>query len=235
LSLDIIIPTFNEANNLKKLLPYLQQYINNSKDQIIVVDSPDSMDESQAICLDNDVLYLNSTKSQRANQLNRGAKQSNAETILFLHADVFPPENFVSHIYLALKKNDCGLFAYRFDKNTPFLLRVNAYFTRFSSVFTGGGDQCFFIKRKVFDQLKGYDERYDVMEDFELFRRIKQNDISYKVLRQKAIVSARKYDSNNYSRVNWINLKMIYAFKKGKSPEQLIQQYKRAKIKKAQA
>ncbi len=230
-NIDIVIPCLNEAENLTQLLPFLRDNIHNEKARIIVVDSKDSKDESELICRNYDVLYLRAHQSQRARQMNIGAKNGDSQAILFLHADVLPPKNFYSLIEKALLKFEFGMFAYQFD-NPNLFLRVNAFFTRFDSFYTGGGDQCFFIRKSVFDELNGFDETYKVMEDFEFFSRIRECGKSYTLLPQEALVSARKYVNKSYFRVNWFNLKMLLAFRRGEDPETLnirYEAYKRAR------
>lgn len=204
----------------------------NAKSRIIVVDSIDSIgsnDDTEALCLRYDVVYLKSPKSHRAIQLNLGATQSTADAIMFVHADVFPPKNFSSLIKNCLSKSDCGMFAYRFDRK-GLMFSFNSFFTQFNGFFAGGGDQCFFIKRSVFDHLGGYDEDYSVMEDFDFFRRIKHEKFSFEILKTKALVSARKYSKHSYLKINWCNAKMLYAFYRGDGPLALEERYLRYKI-----
>ena len=82
-------------------------------------------------------------------------------------------------------------------------------------IFTGGGDQCLFIKKEVFNTLGGFDEEQVVMEDFEFFERMKKGKIRYKIIKNDLIVSARKYQHNSYARVNLSNLLLVTLFKLG--------------------
>jgi len=108
-------------------------------------------------------------------------------------------------------------------------LWINSFFTQFDSFYSGGGDQCLFFKRETFERLKGFDESFEVMEDFEIFRRIKKENFRYTILGEKALVSARKYSANSYLKVNWINLKMISAFLRGESAKDLKRLYDQMK------
>lgn len=227
--LDIIIPTLNEADNLKKLLPYIKYRVSNSLTKIIVVDSPDSNDKTEMICGEHDVFYIRSRFSQRAHQLNLGAMESSADALLFLHADVLPPKSFYTAIITSLEKYDCGMFAYRFDKQ-GLMFSFNAFFTQFDGFFTGGGDQCFFIDREVFLSMGMYDEAYHIMEDFEFFKRVKDKKMNYIIHPDRAIVSSRKYAKHNYLKINWVNLRMLIAFFFGESPVELKNRYLRYRI-----
>ena len=141
--------------------------------------------------------------------------------MVFLHADVTPPETFLNDIEITIKEGyGAGFFSYRFDKKSV-LLQMNAAFTTKDGIFTGGGDQCLFIGKEVFFDLGKFDEKQVVMEDFEFFERMKKNNVRYKIIKNDLIVSARKYTNNSYLRVNLSNLLLVILFKMGYPPEKL--------------
>lgn len=227
MTLDIVIPALNEHENLKKLLPFLREHSKENSTNIIVVDAKNSKDTTEALCKDWNCHYQKSENCQRASQLNEGAAISKADSIIFLHADVFPPKSFVQDIENCLiTGNDCGMFCYRFDK-ARLLMKVNQYFTRFDSSLSGGGDQCFFILKSVFDQHNGFDESFCLMEDFELFRRLKKEGARYEIVQSPAIVSSRKYENNSWLRVNIVNFLTFQKFKKSLPSKELSQFYKK--------
>ena len=100
-------------------------------------------------------------------------------------------------------------------------MKINAKLTAKDGIFTGGGDQCLFIKRKSFLRLGGFDEQQVLMEDFEFFDRMKRNNIRYKIINNDLIVSARKYKNNSYIRVNLSNLVMFILYRIGCPPKKL--------------
>ena len=221
MSIDIIIPTLNEYSQLEVLLPYLKHHLPNNQSSIIVVDAQKSSDKTQELCRQHDIFYLKSKFNQRAAQLNEGVKKSKAKVILLLHADVTPPTTFASDISDLLSSDvDFGLFAYRLD-SPKFMLKINSYFTQFDMLMAGGGDQCHFMTKSSFIQLGGYDESYDIMEDFEFFDRIKKSPLKYAIVQSKAKVSARKYDKNSWLRVNLVNLFVFMRYKFGAPPNTL--------------
>ncbi len=227
MTLDIVIPALNEHENLKKLLPFLREHSNEHSTNIIVVDAKNSNDNTETLCHDWKCVYRKSQHCQRASQLNEGATLSSADSIMFLHADVFPPQSFVQDIENChITGKDCGMFSYRFDK-PRFLLKVNQYFTKFDSSLSGGGDQCFFILKSAFDKHNGFNENFCLMEDFELFRRLKKEKVSYKIVNSPATVSARKYENNSWLRVNLVNFLTFQKFKKSVPPEELSRFYKK--------
>lgn len=219
--ISIIIPAHNEKKNLEKLLPHIENHKTTIPYEILVAVSPNTTDSTNSILHSKKVLLLKSPKKGRAAQMNYAAKHAKGTILVFLHADVFPPKSFLSDIQLALSKNiDAGFFSYKFDSDN-FFLKINASFTSKDGVFTGGGDQCLFIKTKKFNTLKGFNEEQIIMEDFEFFKRIKKNKIPYTIINNNLIVSARKYEHNSYLRVNLSNLILVVLFKFGCSPKKL--------------
>jgi len=214
--LDIIIPSLNESKNLKILLPYLKTHKMNAEVGIIVVGAKGTTDDTAAICRNAAVRYLKAKKSCRAHQMNLGASVSDAEILLFLHADVLPPQDFVQLIGEALLSYDYGIFSYRFDSDS-LLLRLNSSATRHKSLFSGGGDQCLFVTKSLFDTEGGFSEEQIFMEDFELFSRLKAHG-SYALIPSPAKVSPRKYQHNSWLRVNLVNLLALTRFHMGSSP-----------------
>jgi len=227
LTLDIVIPALNESKNLKALLPYLKSQLVNTSSTIIVVDAAASNDNSDEICRNYDVNYIKCGDCQRGEQMNNGSDSSSADIIMFLHADVRPPENFNSLIKKAFKDGfKGGMFAYRFDKSS-LLLDINSYFTKHDGLFAGGGDQCLFIEKKVFEDLGKFDSKYVIMEDFDFFKRLKNARIPYTIIQDKAVVSSRKYEKNSYLRVNLANLMAFLRFEFKVSPDKIRDSYRK--------
>ncbi|MFK5973007.1 MAG: glycosyltransferase, partial [Flavobacteriaceae bacterium] len=159
--------------------------------------------------------FLKCSGTGRALQMNEAVSVSTGDILVFLHADVIPPKSFLTDIKEAIQDTyDAGFFSYRFDKEN-FFLKINASFTAKDGIFTGGGDQCLFIKKATFHELGSFDEEQVVMEDFEFFKRMKKNKIRYKIIKNDLIVSARKYQYNSYIRVNFSNLLLVFLFKLG--------------------
>ena len=225
--ISVIIPCYNEAKNLSVKIPYLSSLSNQNNFEIIVVDSPNSNDNSKSICQEySSTKYIKSKSSGRAIQMNEGAKLSSGGILLFVHADVKLPDNFALLIRGVLEENKAGFFNYEFDK-PGFWLRLNASFVKKKGTFTGGGDQCHFFEKETFLKLGGYNERYCIMEDFELIDRIEKEKIPYSIIETPVTVSARKYEENSWLKVSLINGYVFLLYKLGASPDRLKRGYKR--------
>lgn len=213
--ISVIIPAHNEGENLKKLLPYLLKIGQGHPIEVIVARSRECRDNPQEGNMDPGIICFQCKEKGRAVQMNRGALKATGHTLVFLHADVLPPKSFFKDIRETLEGGfDAGFFSYRFDMKSLFL-KMNSSFTGRDGIFTGGGDQCLFIRKTIFDTLGGYDESQVIMEDFEFFKRLKKENIPYKIVQNDLIVSARKYRRNSYLRVNLSNLLLVFLFKLG--------------------
>jgi len=217
----IIIPAHNEKDNLRRLLPSLKESRSIGALEVLVALSNENCDRSEEVCCNDNIRFVKSSKKGRAVQMNTAAAVAKGDTLVFLHADVRPPDSFLDDIKNTLAEGyDAGFFSYRFDKKS-LLLKINAWFTAKEGIFTGGGDQCLFIKKELFFELGRFDEKQVLMEDFEFFERMKKNNVRYKIIKNDLIVSARKYRNNSYLRVNLSNLLLVILFKFGYPPEKL--------------
>ncbi len=218
--ISIIIPAHREEENLNILLSHIATVLDRDGAEVILALPP----ESQTYALNDfegKVRLLRCKEQGRAVQMNEGSMLAKGEILVFLHADVKPPLTFLRDINNALNGGyDAGFFSYKFDKNN-FWLNINASFTGRDSMFTGGGDQCLFIRKSIFEKLGQFDQHQLLMEDFEFFKRMKKALIPYTIIRRDLIVSARKYERNSYLRVNLSNLLLVILFNLGFSSTRL--------------
>lgn len=223
MKLSVIIPTLNEAENLKELIPFLQKHGGDFIAEIIVVDGG-SEDNTCQIAQDLGAKVFKTSARSRAIQMNLGASHATGNVYFFVHADTRPLKSFAEDLQIAVIKGyKAGCFRYKFDSET-FLLKINSWFTRFNGLFSGGGDQTLFITRDFFNTLEGYDTKFCLMEDFELVKRIKRRTKFY-IIPKAMTVSARKYKENSWIRVQLANLFVFTLFHLGVAPEKLKKSY----------
>jgi glycosyltransferase involved in cell wall biosynthesis len=222
--ISVIIPTFNEADNI---MPSLER-LKGEDIEVILADSPDSNDNLGKLAVRFNCRYLKTQKSGRNHQMNEGAAIAKGDVLYFVHADVLVHPDFISDINLAISQGaDLGCFRYVFDQYTHPLLYVNSYFTRFSMIWCRGGDQTLFIKKSVFEGLNGFCDQHCIMEDYDILLR-SQNKYSFKLIQKNVVVSARKYIKNGYWRVQKANLKVMRKYlRKEAEPVELQKLYKR--------
>ena len=222
--LSIIIPSYNEEHNLRKLLPYLISY-SGKNTEIIIADTIKSTDQTAVICEKNNVRRIVSKFCSRAEQMNFGAQQAKGDILYFLHADTYPPISFEEDIRSTLAEDyDFGIFSYKFDSDHP-LLKMNAKFTKRKGLFVGGGDQSIFMEPSTFNKIGKFDPAYCIMEDFRLFHTANKMGLSYKIVPNDVTVSARKYEKNSYLRVNVSNLVAFTMYHLGMKPTKIKKAY----------
>ncbi len=225
MNLSIIIPTLNEAENIERLIRHLMDNSTVATTEIIVVDAG-SNDHTAAIAeAAGAKVYANGPKG-RALQMNFGAEVAQGNILFFVHGDTLPVASFEQDIQDALDEGfPIGCYRYKFDSQKP-LLKINAYFTRFNFLWCRGGDQTLFIRKSIFKDLGGFKPEQVIMEDFEFLKRIK-GKYPFRIIPKSIIVSARKYETNSYLRVQLANLMAFNMFRFGMRPQRIARMYKR--------
>ena len=152
MNISIIIPTYNEAENIGKIVPYLLSVAEKDKVQIIVADAG-SEDDTVKLALAHGALAVISPIKGRAGQMNHGVTYASGDVLYFIHADSRPPLSYFKDIENAIARGyNCGCYRSRFDSN-KFLLKVNAFFTRLNVLFCRGGDQTIFVTKQLFEKV----------------------------------------------------------------------------------
>lgn len=224
MTISIIVPTYNEAENIGKLISYLKQHGAPHVAEIIVADG-DSGDETIEIARAAGANAQISAQKGRAAQMNFGASLATGDVLYFLHADCFPPMSYSTDIVNAVNEGyDLGRYQTKFNTTKP-VLKLNAWFTRFDLFVCMGGDQTLFIRRSLFEQLNGFRPEMKIMEEFEFCQRARQSG-RYKIMSGKALVSTRKYETNSWLTVQRANAKIISLYKKGASQQEMLDTYK---------
>ncbi len=212
--LSIIIPALNEADSLQKLFPYLHAVIGEDQDVELILVDGGSQDASPDIANEFGVILVKSDVQQRAHQLNLGARSATGGVFYFLHADTFPPEEFIGGIEEAIQAGQLsGCFRLSFDWEHWFL-RLHGWFTRFNWDGFHYGDQSLFVRRDIFHDLDGFDESLDIMEDFDLVRRLKRQ-VPFTVVKKPVVTSARRYREIGVFRLQFLYYLIFLLFRIG--------------------
>lgn len=222
--LSIIIPTYNEADVIVGLVNHLQFNGQDKVNEIIVVDG-NSSDNTFELAKNAGAKVITANKKGRAAQMNQGAEMATGKILYFVHADSFPPASYVHDIMAAVKEGyDLGCYRFKF-KSDKLLLKFNSYCTRFDRLMCRGGDQTLFVKKVVFEELDGYKDDYLIMEEYDFLIRARKKYM-FKIIPKDVLVSARKYDNNNYFRVNFANFVVFMMFYAGMAQPKMVKTYK---------
>ena len=224
MTISVIIPTYNECVTIGRLVRELRRYDADGQVEILVVDAH-SPDGTAAAARQAGATVLLAPQPGRAAQMNHGAAHATGDILYFVHADVGIHPDYVATLQAAVAQGHAaGCYRFRFDSAHP-LLRINSFGTRFKGLMSRGGDQTLFITRALFGRLGGFDERFVIMEDFEIIQRIRRV-ASFFIVPQDVLVSARKYETNGWLRVQLANLTAFSLFFLKASPVRIARTYK---------
>ena len=193
--ISIIIPTINEANNLPLLLSDLS--IIQKEGEILIIDSG-SEDKTIDVARIYGAKVFKSKERNRGLQLDIGAKKSNGEWLIFLHADTRLTHDWVGEIKSILKGNKNYIYFFKFKINhKKIIYRVLEILVNFRSQYFKQpyGDQGLIIHRSTYLKNKGF-RRIPLMEDLDFFRRL-NNKKDLKQLNLPILVSPRKWERTN--------------------------------------
>ena len=218
--ISIIIPTLNEAERIKLLLDFLSFY---EDTEIIVSDGGSTDGTVQIVSRYPNVMQVFSPKG-RGNQMNTGAASATSDILFFLHADTLPPEDFISKITSAFAdpKVRAGSFYLKFDREHP-LLRFYSWLSRINTRLATYGDQAFFIRRKVFEQIGGF-AAIPLMEDLEIQPRLRKGGKFIK-LDVPVTTSARKFSEKGFLWNEIRNVILVILYLLGIPAEKLAHYY----------
>lgn len=223
--ISIIIPTLNEAAVIVSLIDFLNKHSNGLLKEIIVSDGG-STDETANLALEAGARLVNAPVKGRSAQMNFGAGIANGDILYFLHADTFPPASYAIDIIEAVKTGySFGRYRTKFDSNKK-ILWLNAWFTRFDLFICYGGDQTLFMVKQLFNEIGGFNKDMRIMEDYDIVVRAKKLKEKYKIFSKPALVSARKYETNSWLKVQTANYIIIRMYKQGATQEEMAIRYK---------
>ncbi len=225
--ISIIIPVFNEADNILQLIDYLEKVSAGFVDEIIVVDGGSTDGITEILQHDKRVKLVQSEKG-RAKQMNFGAALSNSKILYFLHADSFPPPNFDRDILLFYRqKRLAGCFRLKFDSK-HWWLKFAGWLSSINHICCRGGDQSLYVENDLFQETGGFNEEYIIYKDNEFIKNLYEEPRTrFKVIKRSILTSARLYDKVGVWELQKIYFQIYLKRFLGAGPDQLYQQYKK--------
>lgn len=221
--LAIIVPMLNERASLPALLEHLRSWRDQGV-EVILVDG--GSEDSSALSARASGFRVVDAPRGRARQMNAGAAASQAQGLLFLHADTRLPPTALQQVERALAKAALvwGRFDVQIDGRSRLLSLVGWMMnlrSRLSGIATG--DQAIFISRAAFERVGGFPDQ-PLMEDIEISKRLKR--LARPIcLRQRVTTSGRRWDSRGPLRTILLMWQLRWAYWRGCPAERLAERY----------
>ena len=221
--ISIIIPTYNESENLPILLSDLSTIT--GKVEVIIADC-NSEDKTRDIACIYGAKIYKSKKKNRGLQLNMGAKNAKGEWFVFIHADSRLNEKFLKHIKSIVKGDKNLIYFLKFKINNKKIIYrfleilVNLRSYLFKDPY---GDQGLIIHRKAYLKNKGY-RKIPLMEDIDFIKRL-GNKKNLRMLNIPIYTSSRKWEKNNIIYQAFKNWRFRERWRKGDSIKSIYLDY----------
>jgi rSAM/selenodomain-associated transferase 2 len=220
----IIVPTLDEAATIEPTLRTLQPL--RQRGALVIVADGGSADDTAARAAPLADRVLTSARG-RARQMNAGAAAcSNADHLLFLHADTQPPNDADALVHDALQHHAWGRFDVRIAGRSRWLPIVAALMnlrSRLAGIATG--DQALFMTRAAFDAVGGFPDQ-PLMEDIEISRRLKRRFGRPAGLHARVVTSGRRWDERGAWRTIVLMWTLRWAYWRGASAESIAARYR---------
>jgi len=217
----VIIPMYHEeaviAQTLERLLQQEGSY------EILVVDGGS---QDQSVALARSYASVFSSLKGRAIQMNRGALEAKGEILLFLHADSWLEQGSLIEIEKTMKNKEVvgGCLTQKIEAQHPFYRILEASGTfRARGLRLFYGDQAIFIRKEIFDKLKGYPPM-PLFEDLALSRRLKREGKTV-ILSKRVFTSARRWENKGMLRGSLRNMILLFLYGLGIAPQTLARFY----------
>ncbi len=201
-SLDIVVPTLNEAPRLPGFFDKLETAVDALDDlpvRVVVVDAGSS-DSTVALARERGVHVLTEAPLGRGRQLARGIAAGNGQLVLMLHADAGIQPDALTRLRRQLRRHpgiEWGALGHVYAER-PWRLRLIEFSNR-ARLHLGGvafGDQGIFVRRDALDRIGGMPP-VKLMEDIELSLRLTGHNCRVS-LGAGLVVSTRHWRKSGY-------------------------------------
>ncbi|MDF1578796.1 MAG: TIGR04283 family arsenosugar biosynthesis glycosyltransferase [Desulfurivibrionaceae bacterium] len=220
--ISVIIPTLNEADNLRATLESLRP----GRDLEIIVADGGSSDATVRIAEQGGAKVVTS-RPGRSFQQNAGAAAAAGGILLFLHADTRLAADFAGAIRACLNEKGvaAGAFSLSVEMAGPAIRFIEIMANLRSRLLQQPyGDQGLFMTRENFTTSGGFPE-IEIMEDFVLVGKLR-NLGRIKTLPAVAVTSGRRWQKLGIARTTLINQAIVIGYLFGRSPTSLASWYR---------
>ncbi len=221
MTVSVIIPTLNEADNLDRLIGKLAR----ESCEIVIVDGG-SKDDTVPVAEARGVHCIMSPPG-RGLQLHAGAAVAAGDALLFLHADCRFPKGGIRRIASILETRPeavGGNHRLIFDGADKFSRWLNGFYAWIRSHGVYYGDSGIFVRRSAFDAIGGI-RPIALMEDFDLVRRMESFGETVCLGEPPLMTSSRRFAGRHPVAIvyGWLKIHALYYL--GISPARLARIY----------
>lgn len=210
--ISIIIPTYNEEKHIVEILHCLKKQTLQPYEIIIADDSTDDTRKITTAQLDGwpgKVHIIDGGKKSVGKARTMGGEKATGDILLFLDCDtVFPPD-FLAKAVAEFMRKQCvvAITSFNYDSKHPFDLLIGGFMNlatqlvqRIYACTHGFAIMC---TKKVFDQIKGFDDNLKMGEDFDFGFRANQHG-KFRVLTSTKIrISPRRLHEEGRFNLCW--------------------------------
>lgn len=217
--LSVIIPALNEAASLPALIHALAQQ-QSIRFEVIIADGgsrDDTLDRCRAAAEASHIpLQCINAPAGRARQMNAGSRHARANDLLFLHADTTLDDPMLltnASVLMQQARTESGSdkiaghFPLRFIRTTNqhdggyYFYEAKTTLNRRDCI---NGDQGYWLSKEFLQQLGGFDESLDYMEDARLANKIFDQG-RWITLPGKVGTSARRFEAEGLTQRQTLN------------------------------
>ena len=213
--ISVIVPAHNEESYLEKTLKSLKE--NNLPFELIVVcDSCSDSTESIARKYSKKVFSVNFENISKTR--NFGAEKSTGNILIFNDADTIVSGNYLSEISNTMNNYDYGCAKWKSESGNPlgrFIAFNNNRYNKTHKTISGNS----FVKKDLFQKLRGYNERMIKGEDTDLGDRLRKFGSKHIFIDKIFYIpSERKYQKEGYLNLIFKSQKegILYLFNREK-------------------
>ncbi|MGC9349189.1 MAG: TIGR04283 family arsenosugar biosynthesis glycosyltransferase [Anaerolineae bacterium] len=221
----VIIPTFNESQNIRECVDAARRGAASDEVEIIVADGG-SIDATLDV-VPEDVTVVHAPTG-RGVQMNRGADAARGQVFVFCHADTRLPAGWREEVLKILRDPEVsgGGFQRIFKPARGFVRVINRIKIRDNWRLLHG-DRCQFMRRETFEEIGGFPE-IPLMEDVEMARALHEHGKIRMVPLPKQVVSSSRRlleqgPLRQYLLTGWYRFRYFYL---GATPEDIARAYR---------
>jgi len=193
IKISVIISAYNEEKYIEKTIKSFRK--NNIPFELIVI-CDSCTDKTKEISLKYTDLVYEVDFRNISIVRNFGTQKVSGDILVFNDADTIVSENYLNEILNLVNNYDYGCARWTNETKTILGKYISWASNNYSKKNIGGN---FFIKKELFEKVKGFNEKMKMGEDSDLGDRLRKIKANYHFMKNCFIIpSERKYKEKGY-------------------------------------